>query len=126
MPAATMVRWSSRARQRREHGKFEDVERQFALDDLDVAQDRLLRVVGKSEYVAAIADDPDLPPRLQHRPVIGDMVLLLLGRGEVDGVDVLEPDEHALTPAAAAFSMKPGILWQAVSTWMMKRTLDPL
>ena len=35
------------------------------------------------------------------------------------------PMNTRLTPAAAAFSMKRGILWHAVSTWMTKRELSP-
>ena len=35
------------AGQRREEEELENVERQLALDDLDVAQDRFLRVAGK-------------------------------------------------------------------------------
>ena len=40
---------------------------------------------------------------------------------EVVGIDVLEPDEHARHAGALAFSMKFGILWHSVSTWIISR-----
>ncbi len=85
-----------RARQRREEEELENVERQFALDDLDVAQDRLLRVGGEAENVAGEGDGAVRAPFLQHHPIFGDLVLALLGGDEILGIDVLKPDEHAL------------------------------
>ena len=35
------------------------------------------------------------------------------------------PMNTRVTPARAAFSMKFGILWQSVSTWMTKRKIRP-
>ena len=68
-----------RARQRRQEEELEDVDRQLALDDLDVAQDRLLGVVGKAQNVAGIGDGAVLAPFLQHVAILGDLVLALLG-----------------------------------------------
>ncbi len=82
------------ARQRRQEEELQDVERQFALDDLDVAQDRFLGVAGKAEDVAGIGDGAVLAPFLQHLAVLGDLVLPLLGRDQIVGVDVLQSDEH--------------------------------
>ena len=45
-----------RSRQWREQKKFQNVERQLPLDDLDVAQNRFLGVAGKTEDVARVGD----------------------------------------------------------------------
>ena len=84
-----------RARQRRQEEELQDVERQLALDDLDVAQDRFLGVGGKAEDIAGIGDGAVVAPLLQHLAVFGDLVLPLLGGDEIVGIDVLEPDEDA-------------------------------
>jgi len=34
-------------------------------------------------------------PLLQHGAVFGDLVLPLLGRDQILGIDILKPDEHA-------------------------------
>src|SRR6185312_786659 len=74
---------------------LEDVERQLLLDDLDVLGDALRRVVREAEDVARIADDAGVLPGEQHLAIFGDLVLPLLRRREIAGVDRLEPDEHA-------------------------------
>ena len=84
-----------RAGQRREEEELEDVERQFALDDLDVANDRFLGVAGEAEDIAGVGDGAVVAPLLQHLAVFGDLVLALLGGDQVVGIDVLEPDEDA-------------------------------
>ena len=84
-----------RAGQRRQEEEFEDVERQLALDDLDVAQDRFLGVGREAEDVAGVGDGAVVAPLLQHLAVFGDLVLPLLGGDQIVGIDVLEPDEHA-------------------------------
>ena len=83
------------AGQRREEEELEHVERQLALDDLDVAPDRFRRVAGKAEDVAGIGEDALRLPGQQHLAVFGDLVLPLLGGDQVVRVDVLQPDEHA-------------------------------
>ncbi len=85
-----------RARQRREEKELENVERQFAFDDLDIAQDRFLRIGGEAEDVAGEGDRAVRAPFLQHHAIFGDLVLPLLGGDQILGVDVLKPDEHAL------------------------------
>ena len=55
-----------RARQRRQHGEFEQVDRQLPLDDLDVALDRLRRVARQAHDEARIGDDAGLLPGLEH------------------------------------------------------------
>ena len=35
-----------------------------------------------------------IAPLLQHFPIVGDLVLPLLGGDQVVGIDVLQPDEH--------------------------------
>src|ERR1700733_13728620 len=84
------------ARQRGEDREFEDVERQFALDDLDALDQGFLRIVREADYVAAISDAAVLAPLEQKLAIVGDVVLLLLRRGEIVGIDVLQPDEYAL------------------------------
>ena len=53
------------------------------------------RVGGKTEDVAGERDDPLRLPGKQHLPVLGDLVLTLLGGGEIVGIDVLQADENA-------------------------------
>ena len=48
--------------QRRKKEEFQNVERQFALDDVDVAQDRLLGVARKPDDVARVRDGAVLAP----------------------------------------------------------------
>ena len=84
-----------RSGQRRQEEKFENIDRQFALDDLDIAQDRFLAVGGEAENVAGIGDGAVVAPHLQHLAVFGDLVLPFLGGDQVVRVDVLEPDEGA-------------------------------
>src|SRR5215472_4232860 len=81
--------------ERRQHEQLEHVERQFPLDDLDIAQDGLPRIAGKSDDVPRASDSSVLMPLLQHRAVFGDLVLALLGRKEIIGIDVLQADKDA-------------------------------
>ena len=82
-----------RARQRRQDGELENIDRQLALDDLQVVGDGFGRIGGKADDVAGIGHDPGVAPLLEHAPVLGDLVLIFLGRLQVLRVDVLEPDE---------------------------------
>ena len=84
-----------RARQRRQAEELQQIERQFALDDLDVAHDALGRVGGKAEDVAGIGEAADLLPFEQHFAIFGDAVLLFPRADEAVRIDVLEPQEHA-------------------------------
>ena len=84
------------AGQRRQDREFKNVERQFALDDLDALDERFLRVVREADDVAAIGDAPVLAPLEQELAIVGDVVLLLLRRRQIVGIDVLKPDEHPL------------------------------
>ena len=84
-----------RSGQRRQEEEFQNIDRQFALDDLDIAQDRFLGVGGKAEDVAGIGDGAVVAPLLQHLAVFGDLVLPLLGGDQVVRIDVLQPDEDA-------------------------------
>jgi hypothetical protein len=82
------------ARQRREAEKFQDMDRHFLFDDLDVARDRLRRVGREAENVAGIGDDPVPPPREQHLAVFPNLVLALLGAQKRIRIDVLKTEEH--------------------------------
>jgi hypothetical protein len=77
------------------------------LDDLDVAQNALRRIVGQTDDVAAVGYRPNALPRLQHRAVLGDPVLLRLRGDQIVGVDVLEPDEDAAHTGTARLLNKP-------------------
>jgi hypothetical protein len=77
------------ARQRREVEELEDIDREFALDGVDIVQDRVDGVVGEAEDIAGIGDDARRFPGLQHLTVFGDLVLPLLGAEQVVGIDVL-------------------------------------
>ena len=90
-----------RAGQRRQHEQLEDVERQLLLDDLHVAQDRFARVAGEAQDVARPGRGAAGVPGLQHLAVFGDLVLALLGGQQIVGVDVLQPDEHAIDAGPA-------------------------
>ena len=87
-------------RQRGQEEKFENIERQFALDDLDIAENRFLGVAREADDVAGIGDGAVIAPLLQHVAIFGDAVLSLLRGKQVFRVDVLEPDEHASHPGA--------------------------
>src|SRR6516225_1748157 len=84
-----------RARQRREAEELQDVEGQLLLDDRDVAPDRLGRVAGKSKDITGEREDAVRLPGKQHLAIFGDLVLPLLGGGQIVRIDVLEPDEDA-------------------------------
>ena len=85
-----------RSRQGREEEEFENVDRQFALDGVDVAGDRFGRVGRKAEDVARPGHHLGAPPRLQHVAIFPDLVLALLRAHQRFGIDVLEPDEHGV------------------------------
>ena len=88
------------ARQRRQAEELEDVERQLALDDLDVANDGFRRVGGKAEDIAGIGEAAHLLPGEQHLAIVADPVLLLLGADQAFRIDVLKADEDALDAGA--------------------------
>ncbi len=67
-----------RSRQRGQDEEFQAVDRQLTLQDLDVVLDRLDRILGEAEDIAAERNDPDGAPGLQHLPILRDLVLLLL------------------------------------------------
>src|SRR5215469_17307970 len=83
--------------------ELEEIDRQLALDDLDVAPDGVEGVVGEAQDVAAIGDAADALPGQQHLAVFGDLVLALLGAEQAVGIDVLQPDEDPLHPGPRAF-----------------------
>src|SRR4029077_1848060 len=72
-----------------------DIDRQLALNDLDIAQNRFLGIGRKAEDIARIGNGAVVAPFLQHHAVVGDLVLTLLGGEQVVRVDVLKADEHA-------------------------------
>ena len=99
-PAFDSFEMVFRARQRREIEELQQIDRQLALDHVDIVHDRFERIVRESENVAGIGQDGRALPGQQHLAVFGDLVLPLLGAAQVVRVDVLEPDEHALDAGA--------------------------
>ena len=99
--------------------ELQQVDRQLALDDLDVADDRFRSIAGEAEDVSGEDGGAGVLPLQQHLPVFGDLVLLLARAQQAVGIDALEADEHPRHPARPAFSMKCGRRWHIVSTWMM-------
>ena len=95
MPLASKNLVVLRTRQRRQEEELQNIDRQFALDDLDVALDRFLGVGREAENVAGIGDGAVLAPLLQHFAVLGDLVLPLLGGDQIVRVDIFQPDEDA-------------------------------
>src|SRR5271168_2853171 len=82
-----------RTRQRREAEEFENVDRQFLFDDVDIAGNRLGRVGRKAENIAGVGDDAVAPPSEQHFAVFPDLVLPLLGPHQRFRIDVFQSDE---------------------------------
>src|SRR6516225_2140389 len=82
-----------RAGQGSKKKQFQNIERQLALDDLDIAQNRGPGITGEADDVAGAGDGAVAAPLLQHLPVVGNLVLALLRRNEVVRIDVLQPDE---------------------------------
>src|SRR5208282_2672970 len=70
------------------------VDREFALDYLDVALDALRRVRRKSQDVTGVGQHFRALPCLQHLAILGDPVLALGGTLQTFGIDVLKPDEN--------------------------------
>ena len=89
-----------RAGQRRQHGEFEHIDRQLALDDLHVALDGGRRVAGQAHDEAGIGDDAGFLPGLEHFPVFGDAVLVLLHVNQIVRIDALQPDEGVVASGA--------------------------
>ena len=109
-----------RARQRRQDEELQDIDRQLALDDLDVALDAFRSIAGKAQDIAG-----RVMTLTRARPATSSrysamLVLTFLAASRFSGLMFSSPMKTARQPARAAFSMKLGILWQSVSTWMMK------
>src|SRR6516164_9679064 len=92
-----------RARQRGEQEELQQIDRQFPLDDVDVAQNRFDCVVRKAKNVAGISDHACCLPGQQHLTIFGDLVLPLLGAEQVLRVDILKADEYAPYARPRAF-----------------------
>jgi hypothetical protein len=91
------------SRKRRQVKKLQQLDRELALDHLDVVQDRFGGVVREAQDVAHKGQDAHVLEREQEPAVLGDLVLALLGAEEVLRVDVLEAEERGLDPGERAF-----------------------
>ena len=86
------------ARQRGEEEELQEIDRQLFLDDLDVVSNGFDSVVRETGDVTGVGDDAGLLPGEQHLAILGDLVLPFLRAGQAVGIDILEPDEDALSP----------------------------
>src|SRR6516165_8587918 len=92
-----------RARQRCQAEELDDIERQLLLNDRDVTPNGRRGVRGETQDIARERDDALRLPGQQHLSVFGDLVLALLGPGEVVRIDILKTDEHARDTRAFRF-----------------------
>ncbi len=90
-----------RAGQRRQEEELQEIDRQFALDDLDIAQQQFRRIGRETENVAGIGDGAGLFPHQHHLAIFGDAVLAFFRSAERGRIDALEADEHARHAGAA-------------------------
>src|ERR1700756_2019727 len=77
-----------RARQWRRAEELDDVERQFLLNDRDVAPDGLRRIRREAEDVSGKRENALRFPGEQHSSVFGDPVLPLFGGDKVVRIDI--------------------------------------
>src|SRR4029077_327837 len=83
-----------RAWQRRQAKELDNIERQFLLNDSNVAPDGLRRVRREAKDVSAKRENARRLPSQQHSSIFGDPVLPLSGSGKVVRIDVLEANEY--------------------------------
>ena len=84
-----------RTRQRRQVEKFENIEGQFFLDDLNIAPNAIWRIGVKPEDITGNRNDSIRFPSQQHLSVFGDLILSLLCGRKVIGIDILQSDEDS-------------------------------
>ena len=75
----------------------------IAFNDTNIAPDAIRRVGVEPEDITGNRDDPIRFPSQQHRSVFGDLILPLLGRREVVGIDILQSDEDPRHAGAFCF-----------------------
>src|SRR3984885_15945837 len=83
-----------RTRQRSEAKEFDDIERQFALEDRNIPADRFRRVAWEPKNVARKRHDAMVLPSQQHLAVFGDLVLPFLSGQQVVRIDILESNKY--------------------------------
>ena len=98
-----------RARQRREAEEFQDIDRQFLLDDLDVARDRFRRVGREAEDIAGISNDAMAPPRSSISRYSQILFCRFLVPISDSGLMFSSPMKTKVQPARSAFSTKCGM-----------------
>ena len=110
-----------RTGQRGQVEQFQDIERQFVLDDFDIPQDRFLRVSWETDDISGAGD------RRRGRAtsaavslIVRDFVLPLLGGKQVVRIDVLQPDEDAADSGLRRlFDEVRDFVALSVSTWIV-------
>src|SRR5262245_37676306 len=109
-----------RTGQRSQAEKLDNVERELPLYDRDITSDPVGGIRREAQDVARKRDDALRLPGKQHLAIFGDLVLALLRRDEIVRVDVLQSNEHPRDAGPLRFAMKFSILWQRVSTWIIR------
>src|SRR5258708_20037967 len=85
-----------RARQWRQAEELNDIERQFLLNDRDVAPDGLRRIRREAKDISGKRENALRFPSQQHSPIFGDPLLPLFASGTVVPIHFLEPDYPTL------------------------------
>src|ERR1700747_1592889 len=83
-----------RAGQWCEAKEFDDIERQFALENRNILSDGFRRVAWKAKNIARERHDALVLPGQQHLAILGNFVLSFLGAQQVVRINILKPYEH--------------------------------
>src|SRR5258708_31079988 len=86
--------------------ELHQVDRQLALDNLDIAQNRFRRIAGEPDNIARNNGGADVLPLQQHLAILSDLVLLLLLPIKVSWVMLSSPMKPRTTPALPTLSIK--------------------
>src|SRR5260370_14999836 len=84
-----------RTGKRRHETELHQVDRELAMDNLDIAQNRFRRIAWEPDDITRDNGGADVLPLQQHLAILSDLVLLLLGAHQVVGIDAFESDEYA-------------------------------
>ena len=90
-------------RQRYQDEELQAIHRQLPLDDLDIPQDALAGVGGKTKDVTGTGHGTGIVPGVQHLPILGDVVLGLTGTVQGFRIDALQADKHLLHAGSTRF-----------------------
>src|SRR5258708_20474303 len=101
----------SRARQGRENEELEQIDRELTLDDPDITLDRGGRIAREPQNVAGISQHTHTVPFLQHRAVLGNLVLAFPRPFQRIRINPLQTDKNPSDPFPAGLPDKtPNLL----------------